>query len=132
MTTLDKHAAMYDRIEKHGRQLLAIFPRAKQSDPIKLCKALRRLEGEGNGLGLRLCNGPQFTSEAEKWAAGERILTRVQILLGYATGEVAVMLNLDPRGYALKIDDQWMREHKAELHRDWGGYGIIAPDLANP
>ncbi len=28
------------------------------------------------------------------------------------------------------IDDEWMREHPAvRLHRDWGGYGILAPDL---
>jgi len=42
---------------------------------------------------------------------------------------VPVRLNRDPRGYALKIDDAWMREHNVALHRDWGGYGIIAPDL---
>lgn len=42
---------------------------------------------------------------------------------------VPVFINRDPRGYALKIDDGWMREHNAELHRDWGGYGIIAPEI---
>ncbi len=56
---------------------------------------------------------------------------------------VPVFLNRDPRGYALKIDDAWMAEHGnatdhpsksptavCRLHRDWGGYGIIAPDLS--
>jgi hypothetical protein len=42
---------------------------------------------------------------------------------------VPVFLNGDPRGYSLKIEDSWMREHKAELHRDWGGYGILAPEI---
>lgn len=36
----------------------------------------------------------------------------------------------DPRGYALKIRDEWMAKHETALHRDWGGYGIIAPDLS--
>lgn len=43
---------------------------------------------------------------------------------------VPVFLNGDPRGYSLKIEDNWMRERQnLRLHRDWGGYGIIAPDL---
>lgn len=52
---------------------------------------------------------------------------------------VPVFLNRDPRGYALKIDDQWIRDRATRistngetypLHTDWGGYGIIAPDLS--
>lgn len=43
---------------------------------------------------------------------------------------VPVFLNGDPRGYALKIESDWMRERlKLRLHTDWGGYGILAPDL---
>lgn len=42
---------------------------------------------------------------------------------------VPVFVNLDPRGYSLKIRDEWVREHDAKIHRDMGGYGIIAPDL---
>jgi hypothetical protein len=46
-----------------------------------------------------------------------------------ASALVPVFLNDDARGYSLKIRDEWMREHKAELHRDWGGYGILAPEI---
>lgn len=50
---------------------------------------------------------------------------------------VPVFVNLDPRGYALKIDDEWVRDqradhrtaYKAAIHQDWGGYGIIAPEI---
>ena len=42
---------------------------------------------------------------------------------------VAVFVNQDPRGYALKIDDEYMRAHGLDLHRDMGGFGILAPDL---
>ncbi len=145
MTATAKRANQYERIAEHGRNLLAIFPSATERDPVKLCKKLRRLEREGNALGLRLCNGPEM-SESEAWETKERILTRVQVLLGYATDDVPVFLNQDPRGYALKIDDKWMRENQYDtrvgdiggnsrgdavlrLHRDWGGYGIIAPQI---
>ncbi len=51
---------------------------------------------------------------------------------------VPVFVNRDARGYALKINDEWLNQqrsradtvHKAVIHRDWGGYGIIAPDFA--
>jgi len=36
---------------------------------------------------------------------------------------------MDPRGYALKLDDEWTRANAPHIHRDWGGYGILAPDL---
>jgi hypothetical protein len=146
------NATLQERIERHGRNLLAIFPDATEQDPVKLCKKLRRLERIGNAIGLRMCNGPEYR-EAELWAAKERVLTKVQALLGYQTGGVPVILNLDPRGYALKIDDEWMSKtnqhdcgyvgpcttcpkcvrptERVRLHRDWGGYGIIAPDLSD-
>lgn len=43
---------------------------------------------------------------------------------------VPVFLNGDPRGYALKIEDNWMRARpELRLHSDWGGYGILAPEI---
>lgn len=42
---------------------------------------------------------------------------------------VPVFINRDPRGYALKIREIWMRNYSGNLHRDWGGYGILAPEI---
>ena len=42
---------------------------------------------------------------------------------------VPVFVNRDPRGYALKIKSEWVREKGAAIHQDWGGYGIIAPEI---
>ncbi len=42
---------------------------------------------------------------------------------------VPVFINRDPRGYALKINDEWMTEHDAKLEKDWGGYGLLAPEI---
>ena len=38
-----------------------------------------------------------------------------------------VFLNGDPRGYALKLCDQFSKDKI--IYKDWGGYGIIAPDF---
>lgn len=169
-------ATQLDAIEKHGRQLLAIFPNARESDPVKLCKKLRRLEAQAAAVALRLCNGPEYADgEADKLT--DAILANVNKLLGNVreyqpkTGAkcsckrgiqrdncpacegtgmlidfrairehkplVPVFINRDPRGYALKIDDEWIRQqradhrtvHMAGIHQDWGGYGILAPEI---
>jgi hypothetical protein len=114
---------MTQRIERHGLQLLAIFPNATQRDPVKLCKALRRNETIAHRHAEMACNG-EYQSEESQDRAAQQIIRPVRALLG-DTGE-RVWINGDPRGYALKID---LRPGE-ELHRDWGNYGIIAPDLA--
>jgi len=38
----------------------------------------------------------------------------------------AVFINGDPRGYALKIKDEFVRENNLTIYQDWGGYGILA------
>lgn len=118
-------------VRKHGEDLLTIFPDATERDPVNLCRKLRKLERKGAALGLRLCNGPDFGDEGERAdAIEEKILTKVNALLN-SPATVPVFLNRDPRGYALKIDEAWMRDRRElRLHRDWGGYGIIAPDLS--
>ena len=70
-------------VTKHGEDLLAIFPKATEQNPVNLCRKLRRLEREGEALGLRLCNGPDFGDNGEQAdAIGAGILARVNALLG--------------------------------------------------
>lgn len=116
-------------VMRHGRALQAIFPAARSIDPVELCRKLRRIERQGEELGLRLCNGPEYP-EGEADAVAECILANVAVLLEYKAAGVPVILNRDPRGYALKIDDEYMRKTGAKLYSDFGGYGIIAPDLS--
>ena len=127
MTT--KKERLYDAIERHGKQLLAIFPKATEQDPVKLCKRLRRLESTAQAIGLQLCNGPEM-SEGEQDRRVEAVLAQLGKLLQFQAAGVACFVNLDPRGYALKIQDEDMRRLNLKLHSDWGGYGIIAPDLS--
>lgn len=129
---MSRNVDITDKIVKHGNDLLDIFPHCTETDPVKLCKKLRRLETEGERLAVAYCNG-KMQSDAYD-ASSDKLMAKVNSLLGNGvdtSAVVAVFHNGDPRGYALKIDDEWMRANARDsrLHRDWGGYGIIAPDF---
>ena len=120
------NAKTLEAVKKHGEQLLAIFPNATEKDPVALCKKLRRIETVAHKLAEDCCNHLSMESP-EYDARHENLKARIAKVLGDVGPDVDI--NMDPRGYALKIDDLWMQAANAKLHRDWGGYGIIAPDL---
>ena len=115
-----------ERLENHGAKLLVLFPHALERDPVRLCKKLWRHENKASENSTDYCNGRVSFDVCE--AVNNRILRDVNRLL--QNTEVPVFINGDPRGYALKVDDAWMRRNNADLCRDWGGYGVIAPDLS--
>lgn len=128
-----------ESIAKHGRNLLAIFPKATERDPVTLCKKLKRLEAQAAAIALRACNGPGYPNEDDEEKLCDAVLDKVDALLGFRKAEVPVFVNLDARGYSLKIDDEWMKASMGRdqfydtparrLHKDWGGYGILAPEI---
>ena len=122
MTT--KNQRMYAKIEAHGNNLLTIFPNATVKDPIKLAKALLRIETKTNRQMTDYCNGLMDAVANDVCATVAR--RKVEVLLG-PPDAVPIVINRDPRGYSLKIDDSYMREHRLQLYRDFGGYGILAP-----
>lgn len=60
---------------------------------------------------------------------GEKILTALDKVLHFRKTGVPVVMNWDARGYALKIDDAHVRAHNLEIHTDFGGNGILAPEF---
>ena len=118
---------------KHGEQLLQVFTQATEKNPLLLCRKLRRLENLAGAIALRLCNGPEYRTEDEADNRCNSILEKVDTLLNFKASGVPVFVNRDPRGYALKVTEEWQRAQvatgKPYLYGDWGGYGIIAPDL---
>jgi hypothetical protein len=115
---------MYTRIARHGAQLLNLYPNAPERDPVRLCKQLRRVEAIAHKLAEDCCNylsmeSPEFNGRHEQ--------TMIRLLRVLGLGGPEVHINLDARGYALKIDSDHMSG--IELHKDWGGNGIIAPDF---
>jgi hypothetical protein len=115
----------HEMILKHGAKLLKLYPECVEQDAVKLCKKLRILENQAGAIALRLCNGPEYPGgydEVDKRC--ETILAKVRAILGDGP---AIFINRDPRGYALKIKDA--HEQKLDIEQDWGGHGIIAPEL---
>ena len=117
---------MYKLIESHGENIKTMFNLPSDTEPVSLCKKLFRLEYKAHRLSTQWCNGeihPQ-TWEHET----DNILRKLDIILDYTGQEIPVFVNGDARGYALKIGDEYIRENQVKINRDWGGYGIIAPD----
>ena len=120
----NKKEILYSRITKHGQNLKAVFNLNQDIDPVKLCKRLFRLENKAHKLALDFCNGEIDQLEWDQKA--NKILTKVEAIL---KNKKVLFLNGDARGYALKIDDGYIRNNNLNIHRDWGGYGIVAPDF---
>lgn len=113
-----KKVKLYQDIERHGTALIEYF-HLPQVDKITLCKQLFRLENKMHRAAEGYCNGVMDEKELEK--VEKAVLRRINDILGTTEG---IKINLDPRGYALKIE-----EPTEFYYRDWGGYGIIAPDF---
>ena len=114
---MNKKQIMYNKIQKHGDNLKTIFK--LDVDSVKLCKKLFRLENKAHRLAEDYCNGITDNIESETI----KIINKVKKILN--TNEV--FFNGDARGYALKLCDQFSKDKN--IHKDWGGYGIIAPDF---
>jgi hypothetical protein len=112
------------RVIRHGENLNRIFNLSK--DPVSLCRAVRRLEAEAHRFTTAHCNGEVNESTAETMETN--ILDSLDRLLNFRAQSIPVFVNLDARGYALKIQSEYVEN--SDIHKDWGGYGIIAPDLS--
>ena len=120
MNQQDKYI-MYKRIEKHGDNLKSIFN--LDVDSVKLCKQLFRLENKAHKLATDYCNG-DFQGDIEK--ESNKILNKVAEILN--TNTFNMFFNSDARGYALKFFEDFSKDKP--IHKDLGGYGIIAPDFS--
>ena len=108
---------------KHGVKLAAVF--GEDMPPVELATKLYRLETKAHRLAEDYSNGYLDTDNYEQ--KKESVLKTVDKLTGYKAKGIPVFFNGDPRGYALKIDDEYMRTNNIDLPRDWGGNGILAP-----
>lgn len=148
----NKKEKMYQEISEHGENLKTIFGLPAEVDPVKLCKSLLRLENKAHHATTCLCNTntlhlmelDQYTgydvkqateTEQDTFFDGIRLaIKRVLFNAGKSTksglrfSQTAydnIVINFDPRGYALKIKAEFCKDKK--IFTDWGGYGIIAP-----
>ena len=118
---MTRREKMLAQIQRHSENLMILFPNAKKRG-VELCKALHRLEMQGQRYALLLCNGDIGKDENRE----DALLSNVRDLLGKGP---EIVFNLDPRGYAFKIDSESMGERRFDLHRDLGGNGIVCPEF---
>jgi len=121
---MNKKQLKRENILRHGLNLCRVFrlDRSSGLGPIVLYETLHRIEARAHTLNEKECNGEPTP---EGWE--ERVLKKLNDLLDYKDIGLRVLINGDPRGYALKIDDQ--QSKKLNIYRDMGGYGILAPDF---
>lgn len=134
-------------VTRHGETLLRAFPNATEKNPVALCKKLRRIETSLTKPLTDSCNGTFEDDEAgtKLDAICDKAKSKVVCLLTSGNGieeiRKIVLVNRDPRGFALKLSSEWTTTYNEavtssargtlhlRIYSDWGGYGIIAPDL---
>ena len=124
---------MDERILKHGFDLKRAFFADPYSGimPVSLCKTLHRLENKATRITTAYCNG-EATEEAVDKMEKSVMASLVGIFGKEKAEETGMFINHDPRGYALKVSSEWAKgytDNGGRLHRDWGGYGILAPEF---
>jgi len=127
-TTQAKKQKLYELITIHGERVKKFFNMPASTDPVSLCKKLRRLEVKAQQVQDVHAQG-EYELSAIKEAG---IMCKLKnLLMPDSTPEEflnkRIFLNTDQRGYALKISDEVVKGH--EFYKDWGEFGIIAPDL---
>jgi hypothetical protein len=130
MMKTNKKDRMNEQIRKHGEDLNKIFN--LNEDPDKLSRRVHRLEVKAHRLSTARCNGQIDGRDYD--VLTDKILKSLKKVLSMNDTyqpqcTIPIFVNGDARGYALKIKDDYVREHDLKIHKDWGGYGILAPEF---
>lgn len=127
---MNRKERMNEQIMAHGENLKRLFNVDMDAD--KLARKIHSLEVKAHKLAEDYCNGENGV-DSENWEdLSGVILNKVDKVLNFKRQGIPVFVNGDARGYALKIDDNFMRGYLSKggrLHTDWGGYGILAPEF---
>lgn len=126
-TTKDERAAWIQRRrENHHKALESLAYQVNCDTPgLALWRKLRRIESWLSVYSVQHCNGE---IETDKWEViKDQARNRIASAFG---GQIpqGVFINSDPRGYALKLDNEKV-EIPQGMERDWGGYGILAAEI---
>mgnify|MGYP001601958777 FL=1 len=125
--TMNEKQRMYQRIEKHGNDLKRIFN--LDIDAIQISKKVHMIEVKTLRIATDYCNGENGIDSKTWEPETEKILKALDKVLNFKKQDIPVFVNGDVRGYALKIDDDYVRKYNLEIHKDWGGYGCLAPEF---
>lgn len=104
---------------------LAVILKITPEECSKIYRELKNIESRGHKLAEDYCNGLIDSDDWEKHT--DTIKTRLAKILPEEVLK-STKLNGDPRGYFLKLSDEYVRVNSIAIERDWGGYGIFCPD----
>lgn len=90
----------------------------------KISNKLRRIEKEVSRISEDYSNGI-YNNYEEIEPKLNKYKTDIKKL--FNTDKDFVYINTDPRGYALKVNEDFFTN--ANLFTDWGGYKLLAPEL---
>jgi hypothetical protein len=101
---------------------------------IDAMELLAKLEKSVTRANLRECNEANFNASPARQQARKMILDMFPHM-----PPTTLEINCDPRGYALKIEDEYLRQHlNADgmahlglLQTDFGGYGLLCPECVS-
>lgn len=93
--------------------------------------ALKTMELSGHKLTERYCNGEIDYDHYKKQL--DMFKNSISEFFKHAKNRDAVeniLFNGDPRGYFLKLRDNYLINNKlkSSIETDWGGYGILCPE----
>ena len=117
---LTRHYSTLERLARHCG--------VKKPDGAKLSLKLWKLEMEATRITTDYCNGEGMDGNEVDFALNAITEKVIALFAGALPG---FHINRDPRGYALKIKsgDVETLYKDIGLHRDWGGYGILSPEI---
>lgn len=129
MKTLAKKERRQNELDRHYKALEALATKCgvKGADGKKLSLKLLKMERIAHKAAEDYCNG-----DIDEKALDEILLPISEGVKGlFGNNLMGFFINTDPRGYALKIKDSTLREEYADigLQRDWGGYGLLSPEI---
>jgi len=111
---------------KSYQNMITLLSYLSAQDGEEVYNKLQRLERKASRITTAQCNG-DANEKADKDL--ERIEKQIKQLLPNLK---SFFINGDPRGYALKFKESEVQELRISgyyPHTDFGGYGILAPEL---
>ena len=133
----ERKEALARRRAAHHKALESLRGPSCTLSGLQIWRRLRKLEVKASRIATANCNGQPYEGErpqdGDKWKQAIRL--KISQILGREIGaykESGIFINTDPRGYALKMEEQ-RKGLPGEvlipegMQTDWGGYGLLAP-----
>jgi hypothetical protein len=112
--------------ENHHKALETLRAPGVTTNGLDLWRKLCRVESAAHLVATHYCNG---AVDGDHWEMIKED-TRAKVARIFGKLPDGFFVNGDPRGYALKLDNEKVTIPEG-MHKDWGGYGILAPIIDN-